>query len=85
MKNKYLITIIVPKIELKFNLYVPINKKVGTIKTYLLKSINDLSDNTLDINITDMIFIDKEMGNSYENNMYIRDSGIKNGSEIIIL
>ena len=29
--------------------------------------------------------IDRDTGNEFENNMYVKDSGIKNGSKIIII
>lgn len=85
MKNKYLISIIVPNIELEFNLYVPSNKKVGTIKKYIISSIKDLSESNFNINENDVFFIDKETGVSYNNDVYVKDSGIKNGSKIIIM
>ena len=39
MQNKYLINVIVPIIELEFDVYIPNNKKVGTIKTHILNAI----------------------------------------------
>ena len=41
--NKILVSIQIPSIEQNFDLFIPINKKVGTIKRYVVSSINELS------------------------------------------
>ena len=43
MKNKVLIQLIVPDIEEKFDLFIPINKKIGTIKNSIIDSIEELN------------------------------------------
>ena len=35
--------------------------------------------------IEEVRMIDRDTGNEFENNMYVKDSGIKNGSKIIII
>lgn len=83
--NKYLITVIVPNIEFEYDLYIPNNKKIGTIKTLILESLSELSNNSFNKKINEVRMIDRESGDEYENNMYVKDSGIKNGSKIIII
>ncbi len=82
--NKYLITVIVPTIEEEYDLYIPNNKKVGTIKTFILDALKELSNNTFNKNINEVKMIDRETGSEFENNVYVKDSIIKNGSRIII-
>ena len=43
--NKFLITIIVPEIEYECDLFIPNNKKVGTIKTSILESLKTITNN----------------------------------------
>lgn len=81
--NKLLVSIEVPSIEQNYNLFIPINKKVGTIKKYIIKSIHELSNGML--MEKDYLFFDIDTGAKYGNNMYVRDSGIKNGARIIII
>ena len=83
--NKYLITIIVPMIESEYDLYIPNNKKIGTIKSLILESLLELSNGAFNKKSTMVRMIDKNTGNEFENNVYIKDSGIKNGSKIIII
>ena len=83
MNNKLLISIEIPSIEKKYDLFVPINKKVGTIKKYIISSIVDLSNGML----LDKTFslIDIDTGVNYQNDVYVRDSGIKNGARIMMV
>lgn len=83
--NKYLITVIVPIVELEYDVYIPNNKKIGTIKTLILESLSELSNNSFNKKIGEVRMIDRDTGNEFENNMYVKDSGIKNGSKIIII
>ncbi len=81
--NKLLISVEVPSIEQSFDLFIPINKKMGTIKQYIIKSIQELSGGIL--NDKNYLFFDIDTGVKYGNNVYVKDSGIKNGARIIMV
>lgn len=83
--NKFLITVIIPTIEKEYDVYIPNNKKMGTIKKYLLKAIFELSSNNFSKNSEEVRMIDRNTGIEYDNNMYVKDTEIKNGSKIIIM
>ncbi len=83
--NKYLITVIVPVIELEYDLYIPNNKKIGTIKTLILQSLSELSNGSFNKKIEEVRMIDKVTGREYENDMYVKDSDIRNGSKLVII
>ena len=83
--NKILVLVYIPEIEQEYDVYIPINKKIGTIKTLILKSLNELSNSSFNKQINEVRMIDRDTGIEYENNMYVKDSGIKNGSKIIII
>ena len=81
--NKLLISIEVPSIEQNFDLFIPINKKMGTIKKYVIKSIHELSGGILKEKM--YLFFDIDTGTKYLNNVYVKDSGIKNGARIMMV
>lgn len=81
--NKLLISIEVPSIEQNFDLFIPINKKMGTVKKYIIKSVQELSGGILQEK--QYFFFDIDTGVKYGNNVYVKDSGIKNGARIIIV
>ncbi len=85
MLNKYLITVIVPIIELEFDIYIPNNKMVGTIKTHILNAIKEESNNAFNKNINDIRIVDRDTGKEYDNNILVKDSTIKNGSKIVVI
>ncbi len=85
MINKFLITIIIPTIELEFDLYIPNNKKIGTIKKNVLSAVADLSDGFFVETIHTVKFVNKFDSTEYANDILVKDSSIKNGDKIIIL
>ncbi len=85
MKNKYLVTIIVPVIEFEFDIYIPNNKKVGTIKKFIIMSLKELSNNSYNKEIDDVRIIDRDTYKELDNNLFVKDAGIKNGSKLIII
>ena len=58
--NKFLITIIVPNIEYECDLFIPNNKKVGTIKSSILESLKTLTNGVFNKTINDVKFIGVE-------------------------
>lgn len=83
--NKFLVTVRVPNIEEEYEIYIPNNKKMGTVKKYILKVIAELSQNIFAKSPDQVRFIDRTTGTLYKNDMYVKDSGIKNGSIIVIV
>lgn len=83
--NKFLVTVRVPNIEAEYEIYIPNNKKMGTVKNYILKVIAELSQNIFVKSLDQVRFIDRATGAIYKNDMYVKDSGIKNGSIIVIV
>ncbi len=81
--NKLLISVEVPSIEESFDLFIPINKKVGTIKKFIITSIRELSGGIL--SDKNYLFYDLDTGIKYGNNVYVKDSGIKNGARIMMV
>ena len=63
MKNKILIELEIPLIEKKYDLFIPINKKVGTIKRLIEQALMELTDNAY-VMAEDTNFYSKESGES---------------------
>ena len=84
MNNKILITINVPLLSKSYDLFIPINKKVGTTRKYCIDVINELSDNSL-VNIDKLNLYDKDGCIVYDLNVYVKGSGIVNGTEFILI
>ncbi len=83
--NKYLITVIVPVVDYTFDVEIPNNRKVGTIKKILLSELNSKFNGVYNKDFNDIRIIDRESGIEYNNDMYIKDSKIVNGSKLILI
>ena len=74
----------IPLIEKKYDLFIPINKKVGTIKSLIEDALIELTDNAY-VPKEDYNFYSKETGEVYNVNKTIRDTDLKNGSRILLI
>ena len=83
-KNKILIEIYIPLVEKKYDVFIPINKKVGTIKKLIDTAIVELTSNAY-VPTDEANFYSKETGEIYDVNKTVRDTDIKNGSRIILI
>ena len=83
-KNKILIELEIPLIEKKYDLFIPINKKIGTIKKLIENSLSDLTDNDYEIR-EDANLYSKDTGEIYDVNKTVKDTDLQNGSRIILL
>lgn len=83
-KNKILIRLYVPLIEKSYDLYIPINKKLGTIKRLIENGLVELTDNNYTIS-KETNFFSKDTGKIYNVNETVRDTDLVNGSKIILI
>ncbi len=82
MKYKVLIKLYVPEIEETYEMYIPINKTIGEICELLTKIVNDLSK-VYPVR-KNACLCNRRSGFIYDKNQNIKDSDIKNGSELVI-
>ena len=82
--NKILIELEIPLIEKEYDLFIPVNKKVGTIKKLIEESLIELTDSAYKIK-EDTNLYSKETGAIYDVNQTVRDTDLQNGSRIILL
>lgn len=84
MVNKILVEIFVPTIEEKYDVFIPINKTVETVLILVNKAINEITNGMYTLKNTSM-FCNKENGQIYELNALIKDTGLKNGSKLLLI
>ena len=81
--NKILILVYVPLFEQEYDVIIPINQKVGIVKMYLINSIFESMEENF--NEHKLKLYDKNFSICYNNNVYVKDSGIKNGAKLILM
>lgn len=82
--NRVLIRVYIPLLEKKYDVWVPINKKVYEIIINLIKGINSINKIEYDMKEIPNLY-DKESSEVYDINIRIIDTNIRNGSEVILL
>lgn len=76
--NKILVIVYIPLLDEVYDIFIPINKKVGTVKKTITDSVKNLVDKDYRLLIEDNCKI-------ADDNVYVKNSGIKNGSKLVLL
>ena len=84
MENKVLVKIILPEIDVSYDVFIPVNEVMWKIKKLLIKALTDLSGINLNNN-SNYILINKDSGNIYKNNDIIIDTDIRNTTELFLM
>ena len=84
MNNKVLVKVYVPTLDSSYDVFIPVNELVWKANKLIVKSISDLNQNVLDIK-EKYIFINKVTCQVYGSNEIIRDTDIRNGTELVLL
>lgn len=84
MNNKVFIIVETPLIEQKFEVYIPIGKKIYKVANILSKAVSELSGGHYPIR-PDATIYSKVTGKPYNVNLTVKDSDIRNGTEIILI
>ena len=84
MNNKLLVELIVPYLEERYEIFLPINKRISEVIRLLQKALNELSNGYYPLK-DDAVIIDGESGNVFDINLTIKESKMINGSKIILL
>lgn len=83
MNNKILVIVYVPMIEKEYNIYIPTVKKIGTIKNLIIKVVEESSDSIFVSDDTKYLY-DKNTGEKLDDNLFVKNSVIENGSKLIL-
>ena len=81
--NKILVQVYLPFLEEEYDMFIPINKRIGTIKQLFESNIASQNSN-YEVR-EDTNFYSRETGLPYDVQLLVKDSELKNGSRIILL
>lgn len=84
MNNKVLVKLYVPTIEKSFDIWIPINKRVCNVISLCAKAVNELSRGYYTPEKLPILY-DKATAVPYDVNMIVRDTTIRNGTELIMM
>jgi hypothetical protein len=83
-KDKVLIKLEVPELNKTYDIYISSNELVWKTNKLILKVISELNDNLVNPN-DNYILLNKNSNTIYNSNIFIKDTDIINGSELVLL
>ena len=84
MNNKFLVELVVPALELNYDVFIPVNLKIGNVIELCSKVIADFSGGYF--NISDMnVLYNGKTGELYGSNILVRNTDIRNGTRLILM
>ncbi len=84
IENKVLVSVNVPSLEEKYDVYIPVNRKIYSVIKMLKITLFELSSGTFNVQ-RDYVLYNASNGNIYDMNTLVRDTDIRNDSMIILL
>ena len=82
--NKVLVKLYVPMLGESYEVLIPINKKISGVIVLLVRFINEMTSGTYNPSKMPLIY-DKLTAKRYDINLTVRESDIKNGTELILI
>ena len=84
MKNKILIRLSIPEIDEIYDMYIPINKKIGSVVLLISKAVNELCNGSYYCKETYSL-CNRETGEKYSPGVTVRQTNIRNGTALILI
>ncbi len=84
IENKVLVTVNVPALEHKFDVYIPVNRKVYSVIEMMKQILFSISLGTFDVEKSYFLYNALD-GSIYDMNKLVRDTDIRNGWVVILL
>lgn len=84
IKNKVLVELIVPEIDKNYEIYLPINKKIGNIINLLNKAVFELSNGEFLKSNTNSLY-NVDTLEKYSSNVLLINTSIRNGSRLVLI
>lgn len=79
-----LIIIHVPLMDKQYEIKVSVGKKIGSIKKLLIQGINSIDDGILS-GVQEIFLYNKQSGTLLNENSTVLESGIENGTELVLI
>ncbi len=84
MNNKVLVKLIIPEIDGEYDVFIPINLRIGTIIKLLNESLKELNQGMFSVDDKKMLY-NRDNAEPYNFNDLVRNTNIRNGSVVIFV
>ena len=84
MENKVLIKLIIPEIDEKYDVFIPVNESIWKIKNDIIKAVTELSSTSF-LDNTEYILINCDDSRIYRNSDIVLNTNIRNGTQLVLI
>ncbi len=84
MNNKVFVKLIVPEIDKTYDVYLPINKKIGNIINLLNQAISEMTNKEMPLSKSYSLY-NKKTGEKYLSDILLYNTNIRNGTNLILI
>lgn len=84
MNNKVLVELYVVKLEARYDVFVPCNKKLKNVISLMIKAIFELTNGEFPKQ-DQVMLVDKMTGQIYDNEKTLKELGVLNGSKLLLV
>ena len=82
--NKVLVKLYVPLLEAQYDVWLPSNREIYNIIKLLAKIVNEFNEGYYEPNKMPTLY-DKLTSKEYDVNLTVKESNIRNGTELILI
>ena len=83
MEYKILIKLFLPELEQSYEMYIPVNRTVGQVIELMNKVVNDITLNIYPVK-EGLQLMNRRDNTLYDYNELIRNTSIRNGTELVM-
>lgn len=84
MKNKVLVHLLIPEIDQEYDIFIPINIRIGTVIELLNKSLVELTNGIYQLRDNRNLY-NLENSGVYQINDLVRNTNIRNGVSVVFM
>lgn len=84
MKNKVLVILYIPNLEKKYEVFLPCNKMIGELIPLIGKALGDVTLGYFEYSGVERLY-NRENGREYQYNLLLKNTNIRNGTELIFM
>lgn len=82
--NKVLVKLYVPAFEAQYDVWIPLNRKIYKVTELLVKAVKEFSGGYYKPSKRPILY-DKLTAEPYNVNLRVKESGIRNSTEIVLI
>lgn len=82
--NKVFVKLVVPEIDKTYDIYLPVNKKIGNIINLINKAINELTDGEYELSNENELY-NRATKEKYTPDTLLINTNIRNGSTLVLI